>query len=277
MNRDQPLLEDWVQKRLADPVSKQPSSPDSFTTMNGVIDARVRLPNTAGFLEWESGQEVYENWSENSDGYGSQVQKYLEEIEYDRPVYEKFLLEGDIIDVGGGVGTVREFLDMERSRLVVADPFIEAPFKIPNAKREAYSCLETPLNFLSAAAEFLPFSANSFDWVHMRSMLDHVQVPDLALLEANRVLKDGGSILIGLYVEGGKNGRMSFTEWSKDVTRNHLLPLVGVKKWVDHHTWHPTFDRLKKLITDANFEIDEIYWQPHWNDRVVYIKSHKRG
>lgn len=36
--------------------------------------------------------------------------------------------------------------------------------------------------------------------VHMRSMLDHVQVPDLALLEAHRVLRLGGRVLVGLHV-----------------------------------------------------------------------------
>ena len=34
----------------------------------------------------------------------------------------------------------------------------------------------------------------SVDTVHMRSMLDHVQVPDLAILEAHRVLKKNGQL-----------------------------------------------------------------------------------
>jgi len=50
----------------------------------------------------------------------------------------------------------------------------------------AYPCLDQHLNFIAACAEFLPLQSNSFDWVHMRSMLDHVQSPDLALMEAHR-------------------------------------------------------------------------------------------
>ena len=44
-------------------------------------------------------------------------------------------------------------------------------------------------NFIVAFAEFLPIKNSVFDFVHMRSMLDHVQVPDLVILEAHRVLK----------------------------------------------------------------------------------------
>lgn len=57
-----------------------------------------------------------------------------------------------------------------------------------------YNCLNAPLNFIGATAEFQPFVSGAFDWVHMRSMLDHVQVVDLALIEANRVLKADGKI-----------------------------------------------------------------------------------
>ena len=70
--------------------------------------------------------------------------------------------------------------------------------------------LEPPLNFIAATAEFQPFVEGSFDWVHMRSMLDHVQVSDLALLEAKRVLKPTGHVLIGLYVDGVKSGVISY-------------------------------------------------------------------
>lgn len=94
---------------------------------------------------------------------------------------------------------MREFLpdDVE---FVSTDPWLAAPFANREARKKAYTCLNKPLNFIGATAEFQPFVAESFDWVHMRSMLDHVQVVDLALLEARRVLKLGGHVLIGLYV-----------------------------------------------------------------------------
>ena len=65
----------------------------------------------------------------------------------------------------------------------------------------------------------------------MRSMLDHVQVPDLALKEARRVLKDDGSILIGLSVEGGKMGKKS-NRFIKDTVKEALA--LFYRKYKDH-------------------------------------------
>ena len=115
---------------------------------------------------------------------------------------------------------------------------------------------------------------NSFDYVHMRSMLDHVQVPDLALKEANRVLKPKGKLIVGLYVEGGKTGRKSFIRFLKDMTKE-TLELIGVNKYKDFHVWHPTHKNLLKLITDNGLNIEESYWQPHWKDQVVYVLASK--
>ena len=139
---------------------------------------------------------------------------------------------------------------------------------------EAYSCLNEKINFICGVAEFLPFKENCFNWVHMRSMLDHVQLPDLALIEARRVLKRNGKILIGLYVEGGKTGRKKASRLIKDFIKE-TLSFFGFTKWDDHHTWHPSFNNLKKMVTDNGFIIDDIFWQPHWNDQVVYIKAIK--
>jgi len=135
--------------------------------------------------------------------------------------------------------------------------------------------LNTPLNFIAATAEFQPFVAESFDWVHMRSMLDHVQVPDLALLEARRVLKPGGHVLIGLYVEGGKSGLISWERRIKDTIKAGL-EWIGIDRWKDHHVWHPTYASLTKLIQDNGFVIQDTYWQPHWNDNVCYVSAVKR-
>lgn len=107
-----------------------------------------------------------------------------------------------------------------------------------------------PLNFIAANAEFQPFLSESFDWVHMRSMLDHVQIPDLALLEALRVLRAGGRVLIGLYVQGGKNGRQRhpLDRRLKEIFKMGISS-IGINNWKDHHIWHPTYEELLKLIT----------------------------
>jgi SAM-dependent methyltransferase len=267
-------LQDWVVNILTDPISKKSRLPQNFKSINGIIDARVFLKNTYGFTDWKIGQDFYEQEEASGSGYNNQVEAYKKEIDYDRPIYQHFKMKGDILDLGGLSGNVREFLS-EDTRLVSVDPFIDGIFKIPPARKEAYKCLSRPLNFIGALAEFIPFQTDAFDWVHMRSMLDHVQVPDLALKEAYRVLKPEGKLLVGMYVEGGKSGRKPLIRFTKDVIRE-TLGWIGINRFKDYHTWHPTYVNLLKLITDNDFEVQDSYWQPYWKDQVVYVLANKR-
>jgi len=270
---DTKYLDDWASSILSDPITKERCSIDNFKLVRGIIDARVFMKNTFGYNDWEIGQDAYELWESSGTGYKNEVRRYKNEIDYDKSIYENFKLKGDILDVGGGTGTVREFLDKE-VRYISVDPFIDAVFKIPKAKIEAYKCLNEQFNFVGSLAEFIPFQSKSFDWVHMRSMLDHVQVPDLALKEAYRVLKPNGSLLVGLSVEGGRSGKKPLFNLTKDLIKI-ILELMGINKYKDFHTWHPTYNNLLKLITDNGFIVKESFWQPYWKDQVVYVLAQK--
>ena len=263
-------LKPWVIAILAHPVTKQPCKPEAFNIVQGAIDARVFLKNTHGYSEWAEGQDEYENAANKGN---TSLAEYQTEIEGARPVYQHYQMAGRILDCGGGAGTVREYLS-DDVEFVSTDPWLQAPFASSPARKAAYTCLNRPLNFIAATAEFQPFVEGSFDWVHMRSMLDHVQVTDLALLEAKRVLKPGGRVLIGLYVDGGKSGVISFEHRIKDSIKA-VLGFVGIERWKDHHIWHPTYQNLLKLITDNGFAIEDTYWQPQWKDMVCYVCAKK--
>ncbi len=267
-------LDEWVISILADPITKLKSNPENFKKANGIIDARVYLKNSLGFKNWESGQDDFEIYASEGKGYNEKINSYQKEIGYDKPTYDYFKMEGSVLDVGGLTGTVREFLP-KNTRFVSIDPYIEALDQIPQSKIKAYKCLSEKLNFIAALAEFIPFQAESFDWVHMRSMLDHVQVPDLALKEASRVLKPNGKLLVGISVEGGKTGRKTLKQATKDLITDTLGSL-GFDKYKDHHTWHPTYTNLLKIISDNGFEINDSYWQPFWKDQVVYVLANKK-
>jgi ubiquinone/menaquinone biosynthesis C-methylase UbiE len=213
------MLESWLTDLLADPISKLPSTPEQIGLTDGIIDARRFLKNTVGFKLWGEGQVFYEGWERQT------VEDYQKEIEGVAPVYQHIKMSGRVLDVGGGAGSVRHFLPVN-TQFVSVDPFIDCQYSIPEAKKQVYPCLSQPLNFIAACAEFLPFQASGFDWVHMRSMLDHVHSPDLALLEAARVLRPNGRIVIGLYVDGGKSGRRTFDRHLKEIART-ILVLFG--------------------------------------------------
>jgi ubiquinone/menaquinone biosynthesis C-methylase UbiE len=258
------MLDHWVINILAHPITKLPATPEQIgIDKNGVIDARIGMRNTIGFETWDAGQVAYEQWEKRT------VADYTREIAGDAPVYEHVKMTGAILDVGGGHGAVREFIPAT-AQFVSVDPFIDIEQHIPAAKRSAYTCFSKPLNFIGACAEFLPFRAASFDWVHMRSMLDHVHSPDLAVMEAHRVLKPDGRMVIGLTVDGGKTGRRTFRRHTKELLRT-ILTSSGLRRFKDHHTFHPTFANLQKIIRDNGFEIEDVYWQPIWKDQVCYI------
>jgi SAM-dependent methyltransferase len=263
-------LQPWVLQILADPIMKLPCKPEVFKETSGVLDARVFLKNTHGYSAWAEGQTEYEGQANNSN---TSLTEYLAEIEGARDVYCHYQMSGRILDCGGGAGSVREYLakDVE---FVSTDPWLFAPIASSPMRKAAYSCLDRPLNFIGATAEFQPFIADCFDWVHMRSMLDHVQVVDLALLEARRVLKPGGRVLIGLYVDGGKSGIVAVDRRLKDWVKGGL-ELIGITRWKDHHIWHPTYKNLLKLIADNGFKIEDTYWQPQWKDMVCYVCARK--
>lgn len=265
------MLDEWVGEVLADPISKLSASMADFPKVNGHIDARVFLRNTPGFQKWETGQKHYEEYETSGVGYRNEIEQYKKEIEYDGPTYAVFRLAGRIVDVGGGAGTVREFLPSS-VEFISVDPFASVLETTPQAKIEAYSCLKSPINFICGFAEFLPLQSNKFDWVHMRSMLDHVQVPDLALLEARRVLKPGGRLLVGMHVEGGRSGYVSWNHKLASQSKA-LAGRMGVRRWRDGHVWHPTVTTLRTMLESNGFTISREYWQPHWQDQVLYVEA----
>lgn len=283
MTIGKPLIEDWLREIIVNPTTKTPCSAEDFPVVEGIRDARIFLRNTYGFSVWLEGQKAYEKWEEeglpthikNSKGrvIKDQIQAFNYEIDYTRPIYSHFALKGKILDVGGAAGSLRQFLS-PNTKYVSIDSNLKAPLNVSSQMAEAYTCLRNDFSFLAAMAEFLPFREKSFDFVHMRSMLDHVQIPDLAIIEAHRVLFDKGVLLVGISIEGGREGHITIEEKTKEIIRG-ILGRFGIQKWQDHHIWHPTLSNLRKLIESNGFRIEETYWQPKFENQVVYVKAIK--
>ena len=90
-----------------------------------------------------------------------------------------------LLDAGCGDGGVARLLRQRVREVVAVD--VEASA----AWRE-----EPGLTFAVADAEELPFADASFDVVHSKDSLHHMDSPELALAEYRRVLKSQGSALI---------------------------------------------------------------------------------
>ncbi len=95
------------------------------------------MKNTKGFNDWSIGQKEFEKWESNSVQYKSLVENYEKEKLKDKSIYKNFILSGDILDVGGLSGTLREFIK-KGSRYVCIDPYIQFLKEVPEPKMEAY-------------------------------------------------------------------------------------------------------------------------------------------
>jgi ubiquinone/menaquinone biosynthesis C-methylase UbiE len=93
--------------------------------------------------------------------------------------------EERLLDGGCGNGGVARLL-RDRVREVIAVDVEPSP-----AWRD-----EAGLSFQTADAEQLPFPDASFDLVHSKDSLHHMEAPERAIAEYRRVLKPGGTALI---------------------------------------------------------------------------------
>ena len=280
-------LDDWVKKIIVDPLGKESlivsenknflktSYGKKYPIKDGIYDLRLlKTEITSDQRAWTEGQKAYEEVSKKL--ISDDNIDYESEIQLVAKVYQDIPIKGRCLDVGGNKGTLRKFLNDDQE-YISCDPFINVFDNIGNRKNylKAYSFLNEPVNFICCDAEYLAFKSSSFDTVHMRSVIDHFLNPESALLEAYRVLKTTGNLVVGLYVHGGKDGKESFIQKLKEIVKK-ILPHLGIHKYTDHHIWHPTFEELSKLIIACGFEISKVHWE-EGHDSVCYISATKRS
>ncbi|HZT84229.1 MAG TPA: methyltransferase domain-containing protein [Gaiellaceae bacterium] len=92
-------------------------------------------------------------------------------------------LEGLILDVGCGPQALPSYAEGVAERFVGIDPLRGEP---------------RGFAFAQAIAEYLPFRDSVFDRVLFATTIDHLLLPELALAEARRVGKPGGTVSVWL-------------------------------------------------------------------------------
>jgi ubiquinone/menaquinone biosynthesis C-methylase UbiE len=130
----------------------------------------------------------YDSWYEN-DG------KFIFETEV-RAIQELIRPSqtGPCIEIGIGSGRFAERLEINYG----IDPAIEL-LKIAGRKR---------INVVQGIGEFLPFKANCFSTVFIIATLSFVNSVPGVLYEANRILKNDGSLIVGFIPSTGSWGKV---------------------------------------------------------------------
>lgn len=241
---------------------------------NEVWDLRLSYPKEAApkwRLEWDAMQDGFVAWEA---AVPNDTAHFLSEIDCVRELYEdEFPLSGSVLDIGGHQGRLRHFLD-DHDHYLSVDPFTNIFDQVVThpSLLEAYPCVREPCNFVGGFAEWLPIASASFDYAHMRSVIDHLYDPFLALREAWRVLHPGGGLLIGTLIIPDVSTQ------SQIPLKTHIKTLLTTRRWsppLDHHFWHPTHPSLIELVEDAGFSIEKEVWQKPPYTQCVYLMARK--
>jgi SAM-dependent methyltransferase len=271
-------MKEFLRKRLVCPVSKAPlslnddllSAPCGFRYSGN--DFRVGLEFSK---DWSVGQSEYESFEKRWLEMVNQPEKLSDLDKETADVYAEIKMCGDVLDVGGAYGFVVKQAGLDPDRYISIDPIDMNWSRLREYEHinAHYSiCQDVPR--IRGFAEFLPFADASFDFVHMRSCLDHFANPKLALMEAFRVLRRDGRLVVGISLEGSyKKGlaglkgivkRMA----SKSPALRHAVELVRH----DHHMFHPTRETLGELIECNGFRIEKEVWQQAYHN-VIYLQA----
>jgi len=198
---------DFLRDILACPVCKSPLTfgPDHigcarchrvFPQDSAVVDLRPGRGPVAESATWLSRQEECDRWyrrllTNPDDAAACFRQDY-------RP-HARFLrsLAGVVLDVGGGIGIVREYLG-PNVRYVSLDPsvaWLEPGWEVLS---HAFPSLQAAFCFVRGVGESLPFRNSTFDSVLSLWSLNHVSDAAGVLQEMLRVLRPSGRLLIVL-------------------------------------------------------------------------------
>jgi len=250
-----------------------------------VFDFRIHRPpycTPPGERQWMEMVDIYEEFHQREAGLDS-VAGYRDEIDSVREIYrDEFHLFGNVLDVGGHQGRLRHFLGDDVSLYVSIDPFVSVFEGIggQSGLLEAYPCLSEPCNFVVGIAEHLPFKTRSFDWVHMRSVVDHFADPYLAFTEARRCCKPGGRLLVGTALPEKKE--QAFTVWRRakeKIKREGLWGLIKTPfrrlspRYKDPHIFHLTREHLLDLLEQTGWRVTKQHWPKPPFEFCLYVSA----
>jgi len=190
--------------------------------------------------EWRARQADMESWYHDfvadEECAGPQLSR-----EYGP--YAGFLanLKGSILDVGGGVGLVRDYLPPGAHYIVLDPSMYWLNESWTNLYRQFPSLRERPL-FVQGFGESMPFLSGAFDVVLAFWSLNHALDAGQCIAEMHRVLKPHGKALLVLE-DMEPSWRDAMRLWWQDrrERRGHEI--------TDHWAWyHPMFRDGRQIV-----------------------------
>jgi ubiquinone/menaquinone biosynthesis C-methylase UbiE len=154
-----------------------------------------------------------------------------------------------LLDLGCGDGTY-SFAAFQRGARVTGVDISDA--MLNSARRRAAAC-GASIEWRQASAESLPYDSGTFDIVLAVTILCFIKDPLQVVQEVSRVLRPGGSFIIG------ELGR--YSSWAAS---RRVRGWLGSSRWRDAHFW--TAGELRRLLQQAGFQVGAtrgcVYYPP---------------
>ena len=164
-------------------------------------------------------------------------------------------VQGVILDAGCGGGGFAKAVKHYRSGLKVVgvDSNREAIKKVSKNPQG--------VEFRVGSLYKLPFEKESFDVVVVADVLEHLESPEKAIQEINRVLKKGGLFHAFIPLEGEL---YALHFWFERIGWRFKEDMVG-------HIQKFKFSQLKKLLADSRFKIEKTRFSVHLLGQIVDV------
>jgi ubiquinone/menaquinone biosynthesis C-methylase UbiE len=175
------------------------------------------------------------------------------------------LLNGRLLDLGSGKGKLLLAVAEAGGSIVGLE---YNPVYIIEAQRRLVE-QGLQVEIIQGRAEQLPFVDNSFDFINMSELIEHVQEPEAVLREAYRVLRPGGSIYVSVPNRFGAydpHFHLWFLNWLPRFMVNTVLALIGKHKDYSSEAGHQrltemhyyTFGAFKTVVEAQGFQARDI-------------------
>jgi 2-polyprenyl-3-methyl-5-hydroxy-6-metoxy-1,4-benzoquinol methylase len=158
----------------------------------------------------------------------------------------KFKPQGRLLDVGCSVGI---FLDVARKNGFDVKGVEVSTWASEFARQKGFDVITGGI--LEAA-----YPEQSFDVVVLNHVLEHVPKPAEILLEAKRILKEDGLLVIGVPNFGSSMAAIKKEKWAS------LQP--------DQHIWQFTHESLLRALMKSGFS--EVYFEARDNHRIHWFR-----
>lgn len=164
--------------------------------------------------------------------------------------FDPRITEASILDLGCGSG---KFLKLCRERGLDVHGLDPSSERIERLKDEGYQVVQ-------GYAEALPYGDDTFGFVNMSEVTEHVRDPYKSLEELYRVLKPGSTAYVSIHNRFGiydHHYHMWFLNWMPRKWADHTISLLGKRKMnaTDmqmpsemHYFWPSTFIKFARSI-----------------------------